>query len=84
MQKICERCGYVGLEEKRRPGSTKIQVALFIVGLVTGVFLVVWAVYWLWRVMKAETVCPSCGSPKTMLAVESPRGRQLAKSYGTP
>jgi hypothetical protein len=84
MQKICERCGYVGTEEKRRPGKTSVQVALFVVGLLTGVFLIIWAIYWLWRVMKSSLVCPSCGSAGTMLATSSPRGRQLERQFEPP
>ena len=79
---ICERCGFIGEPEKKTPGSTGAQVALFILGLITfGIVLVVWAGYVLWRIVKTEVVCPSCGSAKTMVALSSPLGRTLQARF---
>jgi hypothetical protein len=81
---ICERCGHVGLPEKRIPGSTAVQVTLFVLGLITfGVVLLVWLAYVVWRIFNTEMVCPSCGSAKTMVSLSSPLGQNLQKQFSS-
>lgn len=82
MSMICEHCGHEGEPVVKKPGSTWIQVVLFVLGLLTfGVVLIVWAGYAIWRIVKTEPTCPSCGRPKTMISLESPRGRKLKKEF---
>lgn len=82
MNSICENCGFVGQAVTERPGSGGAQVALFILGLLTfGVVLLVWLAYVAWRIFKTELVCPSCKKPKTMIALDSPRGKKLQREF---
>ncbi len=81
---ICERCGHIGTPVTKTPGSTGTQVALFVLGILTlGLVLLVWVGYVIWRIVKTETVCPSCGSPKTMVALSSPLGEKLRKQFAS-
>jgi len=78
---ICENCGFEGEPIKKRPGSTTTQLILFVIGLFTGVGLIAWLVYVIWRAVKTEMVCPSCQQAKTMILVSSPKGLQLQKQF---
>lgn len=84
MANICERCGFVGESEQRRPGAPGVQIALFILGILTmGIVLIAWLGYGLWRLIKTEEVCPSCKHAKTMIAIDTPLGRRLQKQFAS-
>lgn len=53
---ICTKCDYVGRRVKVKPGSTKMELALWIVFLIPGPF------YSIWRMLGKKYGCPRCSS----------------------
>lgn len=75
---ICKGCGESGGNVKMRtPGSTLIELVLWICLVVPGL------VYSIWRHSKRHRVCPRCGSAD-VIPVDSPIGRKLAAQVRAP
>lgn len=76
---ICAQCGSVGAPRKVAPGSFLVELALWICFILPGL------IYSLWRVSSKRPTCRACGAIRTMVPLQSPRGRQLAAQFhGAP
>lgn len=84
LNKICERCGTIGCEKIDKPGSTAVQVTLFVLAILTlGAFFFAWLPYVIWRTVKTKRICPACGAENKMVALQSPLGQRLKKEFLT-
>lgn len=55
---ICTKCDYVGERKRRKPGSTAIEIFLWVALLIPGPF------YTIWRILGKRMACPKCGTTK--------------------
>jgi hypothetical protein len=53
---FCTTCGYFGKPKRRAKGSLTLEILLWLVLIIPGVF------YSLWRSFNIENVCEKCGS----------------------
>lgn len=67
---ICTTCGSVGEYHETRPGSSLVEVILWLWMIIPG------ALYSAWRSSKKSAVCAVCGG-RTLIKVETPVGRQV-------
>ena len=68
---ICTNCGFIGHPKKVTKGSFFIEVILWILFIVPGLF------YSIWRLTTRYEACPSCGA-SNMVPLDSPIGQKLA------
>ena len=62
--KLCDNCGYVGMEGSADRGSTGLEIAFWLLGIVTyGIFFIVAIIYTLWRHAFSPKGCPKCKYP---------------------
>lgn len=81
MKKICQQCGYFGFETTQTKGSFGVEIALWILGLLTFGFLLLIALpYTIWRFCSKTKACPKCGGT-TMIPVDTPVGKELMKKF---
>lgn len=81
MKKICKNCGYCGEEVTNVKGSLGVEIALWLLGLLTmGILLIVALPYSLWRVCSKTKGCPKCGAPN-MIPIDTPAGRKLVEDF---
>lgn len=79
--KICKNCGYCGEEETKVKGSLGLEIALWILGLLTmGIGWLVALPYSIWRLCSKTKGCPKCGS-ENMLPLDTPAGKKLAEDF---
>lgn len=89
---ICSACGYVGKKKKKTRGSIIAALLLWILTFVIIFFgLIIKPLLLLGLILLAASilysgyilffprieVCPKCGSEKTMIPTDSPRGQEL-------
>lgn len=70
-KQVCTQCGFVGEPTMRRPGSTVITFILVWFVIIPAV------IYSAWRTSNAFPECPSCKAQRSMVPVNSPKGREL-------
>lgn len=71
---ICPHCGTRGSPATHTRGSTGIELVLWLCFIIPGL------IYSMWRLGSKQPVCPSCRQPG-MLAVTTPRGRELVQQF---
>ena len=74
---LCARCGHIGKPTTRTPGSTGIELVLWLALLVPGL------IYSLWRLNARHDVCEKCSSVD-LLPADSPRAVHLMVELGMP
>ena len=67
---ICKECGYVGHSIKITKGSMGMELLLWLVFLIPGLF------YSIWRITSRYNGCPQCRS-ESMIPILSPVGQKL-------
>jgi len=67
---ICTTCGAVGYIKSSTPGSTLIELVLWLAFIVPGL------VYSLWRLNSRKKVCRKCGST-SLIPVGTPLGQKM-------
>lgn len=81
MKKICKNCGYCGKEATVVKGSVVIEIALWLLGILTfGIFLLFALPYSLWRIFTKQKACPKCGA-QNMLPLDTPAGQELFERF---
>lgn len=55
MEYICTSCNYVGERKLVKPGSTALEIFLWVALFIPGPF------YTIWRIIKKRYACPNCG-----------------------
>ncbi len=71
--KYCLDCGYEGHPEQPRPGTTRMEVVLWLCFLVPGL------IYSLWRLLARSQSCGRCGS-KHIIPADSQIARTAHRS----
>jgi hypothetical protein len=69
---VCTACGHIGEASSHTPGSTAIEVVLWLCFLVPGI------VYSLWRLNARHDVCPVCGNPR-LLPADAPIAQKFVR-----
>jgi hypothetical protein len=72
---VCSACGYAGGPVKTAPGSTGVEIVLWLFLMVPGL------IYSIWRVSSQFAACRSCGKD-TLIPAGSPRGVELLQARG--
>lgn len=67
---VCPACGFVGKGKSVTPGSTGIELLMWICFIIPGL------IYSLWRISARGKACPSCGN-RNLIPVGSPMGRKI-------
>lgn len=67
---VCQNCGTRGEPKIITPGSTLIELVLWLCFIVPGL------IYSLWRISARKKGCPSCGQTN-MIDVNTPIGKQI-------
>ena len=67
----CTSCGTTGAPKKHTPGSSWIELVLWLCMLFPGL------IYSLWRLMARRNVCASCGGVQ-LVPSDSAAGRRIA------
>jgi hypothetical protein len=67
----CTSCGTTGVPKKHTPGSTLIELVLWLCLFVPGL------IYSIWRLTARRKVCASCGGAQ-LVPSDSPVGRRIA------
>lgn len=81
MKKICRNCGYCGNEATIVKGSVIIEIALWLLGILTfGIFLLFALPYSLWRIFTKQKACPKCGA-QNMIPTDTPAGEELVAKF---
>ena len=70
-QYVCATCGYKDKPDIYMRGSTKIEIVLWLIGIIPGF------IYTAWRRKTAVMVCPHCETA-SMISTKSPHGSHLA------
>lgn len=79
--KICKNCGYCGKETTITKGSFGVEIALWILGLITfGILILIALPYSLWRIFSKQKACPKCSSTN-MIPLDTPAGKKLAEEF---
>ncbi len=68
----CDNCGTTGKPKTRTKGSFVIEVLMWLLFIIPGIF------YSLWRLTTREKVCPACGAPN-MIPTTSPKAAAAIK-----
>jgi hypothetical protein len=71
-QFICTNCGYEGKRKGIKPGSTTMEVLIWVTLFFPG------PLYTLWRILGKRMVCPQCNEA-TMVKTNSPLGKRKQK-----
>ena len=81
-EQICKNCGEVATPVKIKPGAVGLEIALWLLGLVTGFLLPVAIIYSIWRVCASKgNCCPKCRQQNTMIPVDSAIGKKLITEF---
>lgn len=81
MKSICKNCGYCGQEKTYTKGSVVIEIALWLLSLLTvGFFLLFALPYSLWRIFSRHKGCPKCGA-SNMIPTDTPAGEELVAKF---
>lgn len=75
-QLVCTNCCYIGNSVKVTKGSFIMELFLWLLLLIPGIF------YSIWRLTTKYDACPSCGAPN-MVSVDSPRGKKLVQEFNS-
>lgn len=68
---VCRNCGSTIAPRQVQPGSTALEILLWLFFLVPGL------IYSIWRTSNKRTECPNCHAPNPV-PLASPAGRALA------
>lgn len=74
---ICTQCGTVGKPKTTTPGSFFMELILWLCFLVPGL------IYSVWRLSARRPTCRTCGAIRSLVPLQSPRGRELAAARRT-
>jgi hypothetical protein len=72
---VCSACAFAGGPERRTPGSTGVEIVLWLFLAVPGL------IYSLWRMSSATSICPAC-KRDALLPIGTPRGAELLAGRG--
>jgi hypothetical protein len=70
--RLCTICGFAGYPVKEKPGSVGMEILLFCLFIVPGLFYALWR----WKA-PGDNRCPSCRSLNTMIPLDSIKGKRL-------
>lgn len=71
---ICIECGHKGPPKTRTPGSIWVELLLWILGGLPGLY------YSCWRLHMRQRVCNACGSYR-IVPLDSPSGRVTQRRF---
>lgn len=67
---VCTTCGHIGKTRNETPGSTLIELVLWLCFLIPGL------IYSIWRLRARHPVCPKCGNAQVI-----PRSTPMAQKF---
>ncbi len=70
-QFVCTQCGHKGNYKRVTKGSIIIEIFLWLLFLLPGLF------YSIWRLSSKQDVCPKCRNANCMIPVDSPMAKKL-------
>ncbi len=68
---VCSSCSYKEKPMTWRPGSVKLEIVLWICGIIPGLL------YTIWRNYRSVLVCPNCETA-TMISTKTSYGQRLS------
>jgi hypothetical protein len=74
---ICTQCGTVGTPKTTTPGHFLVELILWLCFLLPGL------IYSVWRLSARCPTCRTCGAIRSLVPLQSPRGRELAAAHRT-
>ena len=74
---ICTQCGAVGKPKTTTPGHFLVELILWLCFLLPGL------IYSVWRLSARRPTCRTCGAIRSLVPLQSPRGRELAAAHQT-
>lgn len=74
---VCMHCGHSGQTVAKTPGSTGVELILWLFLLVPGL------IYSVWRLHNRRQVCAMCGHDQ-LVPPQSPAGRKLIAEHAAP
>lgn len=77
LQMVCRNCGMLSLSNPKRPGSTFLEVVLWVCFLFPGIL------YSIWRSSQRKNRCAACGNAD-LVPAESPMGQKLVRDMAKP
>lgn len=86
---VCVTCASLGLPVRKTPGSLGLEIALWLLGIVTlpiligGLILLGALAYSIWRLAGRYDACPRCGG-RQMVPRDSPVGTEIVLKHYAP